>query len=192
MKSTEFITEGMTFSPSIAKKYIDHSGVEGTLLTSEPWNIKQEEKCWYCDGTGEEKYNDNVYPCDRCGGKGVTLEVRSSAPELEVSNSNGYAIQEMLGLQPDYSGTIYHKDLPMIMRKLILLKNKGSKDHIVAPSTSKGPMRTGTSQQGITQISPGPTMHDLGRSQSQVDRYIEKMIELVQFAQKNNAHISWG
>ena len=192
MRAKEFIIESMTFIPAVMKDFTDHEGKPSKLLTSEPWMRKEEQDCFLCDGTGKETYGDMSRVCSRCHGTGKTEEEVSDAPELNVSNANGYAIQEMLGLDPDYSGTIYNKDLPQIMRRLIELKNKGSSEYTQEPSVSRGPMRKSKDDQGITKISPGATSHDFGRSQGQVDRYIDELIKMVQFAQKNNAHISWG
>lgn len=192
MRAKEFIVEGITFSPAVMKDYVDHEGKPGKLLTGEPWWRKEWKECFVCDGTGKETYGDRSVTCGRCNGKGKMQEPVSDAPELSVSNSNGFAIQEMLGLEPDDSGTIYNKDLPKIMRRLIQLKNKGSSEYTQEPSTSQGPMRKTQTDQGITKISRGPTMHDYGRSQGQVDRYIDELIKIIKFAQENDAHISWG
>jgi len=192
MRIQELIIEGMTFSPAIEKDYTDDSGKTQKIITGEPWWTKSDEPCWVCDGTGKEKYGNSEYPCGYCHGKKTYTKHGSTAPELNVSNVNGWEIQKMLGLDPDYAGTIYHKDLPNIMRKLIQLKNQNTSQHTQEPSTDKGSMRKSVDDRGITSISRGPTMHDMGRSQSQVDRYIDTMIEIVRFAQKHNAHISWG
>jgi hypothetical protein len=192
MRAREFIFEGMTFSPAIEREYIDDSGEKRKLMTGEPWWTKSDEQCWVCDGTGLDPYTDKDIACGYCHGKKTYTKHGSTAPELDVSNSNGMEIQRMLGVDPDYSGTIYHKDLPKVMRKLIMLKNQGIEQHIQAPSVEQGKPTHWKDEHGISHIIAGPKMHDAGRTSEQVMRYVDKLIELVQFAQKNNAHISWG
>lgn len=188
MRARDFITEGMTFSPGILKDYVNQDGTKGEIITSEPWWVKRDEECFVCDGTGKRDSRE----CDYCKGAGVKNRIVSTAPELDVSNANGYAIMDMLGVEPDDLGIIYNKDLADVMRRLILLKNKGAEEYTKAPSTSQGPMRATKDDSGMTRIGRGATMHDFGRSQSQVERYIDKLIEIVRFAQKNNAHVSWA
>ena len=64
------------------------------------------------------------------------------------------------------------------------------------PETTKGKVtRTVTKQDdGTTEIGSqgGLTMHSMGRSQSQVDRYWSTLLELIDFAQKNGYDISWS
>ena len=149
--------------------------------------------CEACSGAGKiTDRNNKPTSCPYCLGTGIDTDTVSTAPELQVSNANGYAIQEMLGLDPYYSGMIDNKDLPEVMRKLLRLKNKGSAEYTVEPSTSRGPARATKDEQGMSRISTGPTVHDYGRSQEQVDRYVDRLIELVKFAQANDAHINWG
>jgi hypothetical protein len=192
MRAKEFIVEGMTFSPAIEQEYIDDSGERRKLMTGEPWWAKSDEQCWVCNGTGKDPYTDGDIDCGYCHGKKTYTKHGSTAPELNVSNVNGWEIQKMLGLDPDYAGTIYNKDLPNVMRKLIRLKNQGVEQHTQAPSVEQGKATHWKDDRGISHIIAGPKMHDAGRSNEQVMRYVDKLIELVQFAQKNNAHISWG
>lgn len=189
MRAKEFLKESMTFGPAVEKTYKDDQGETKTYWTGDPWWSTETKPCWVCDGTGKE---EEKYECRMCHGKGTTEDHVSSAPELNVSNHNGWEIQNMLGLDPDYSGLIRHEDIPKYIRKLLLLKNKGSEQYTQEPSVTTGQMRRTGDNDNITTIGRGPTMHDFGRSQQQVDRYIDKLLELFQFAQKNNASISWG
>jgi hypothetical protein len=178
------INEGMTFNPVVEKEARDGE----KYWTGEDWERKVTMNCRDCDGTGK----DRDHTCPYCRGTGKEEDTVSDAPELQVSNANGEEIQRMLGLDPDYSGVIYNKDLPDIMRRLIMLKNKGSQQHTQDASVDKGAMRRQSDDQGVAHIGRGATMYDAGRSQSQVDRYIDQLIKLVQFAQKNNTSLGWG
>ena len=184
MKITELLNEGMTFNPVVEKEF----STGEKYWTGSDWERKMTIDCRDCDGTGKDRGDTCYY----CGGTGKEEDTVSDAPELQVSNANGEEIQRMLGLNPDYSGIIHNKDLPDIMRRLIMLKNKGSQQHTQDASVDRGVMRRQSDDQGVAHIGRGPTMYDAGRSQSQVDRYIDRLIEIIQFAQKNNTSIGWG
>ena len=191
MRAKEFIIESVTFTPVVEK---DYDGQK--VWSSQDWESKQTEPCRDCDGTGKETYDNKEYSCRRCHGKGKTEEWVIDAPELNVANANAGTILSMMGLsvQPgEYSGLIHNKDLPQIMRKLILLKNTSTEKHTSPNTVSQGPMGKRTDDQGITHIGrQGPTMYDMGRNQEQVNRYLDTLIKMVKFAQEHNASISWG
>lgn len=187
MKIAEFLAEGMTFTPAVE---INHGGRK--IWSARPWSRQEEIKCQYCNGSGKETYAGEEHDCDMCNGKGSRILSISDAPELEVSTDNGEIIQEMLGIEPDSSGVIYHEDLPDVMRRLIMLKNKSAQDFVRPPSTSRGPTQKWTDENGITHIGRGAESRDFGLSKAQIDRYVDTLIKMVQFAQQNNAGISWS
>lgn len=165
----------------------------GEYWSSADFEKDEMKTCFVCDGTGKETYNDQSYDCEYCHGAGKVKEIVSDAPELNVSNSNGMVIQNMLGIDADYSGVIQHEQLPEIMRKLIKLKNQEVSQYTQEPSKSQGAMKSWKDEHGQTHIGrTGPTIYDFGRSQQQVESYIDRLIELVKFAQKHNAGIGWG
>ena len=94
----------------------------------------------------------------------------------------------------DYAGTIHRKDLPALMRKLIMLKNKDKAEYTRPSSTQQGGMqRTTDPETGMTKISRGATIYDMGVSSQQVNRYVDKLIEIVKFTQEHpDAIISWS
>lgn len=188
MKIQEIINEGMTFGP--ARKIIKNGE---TWITGEEWQSQQDQECPFCHGKGYEEYHGEREECGYCYGKGYTNEWVSSAPELQVSNSNGYAIQAMLGLDPDYSGHIANKDLPKIMQQLIKIKNTGVDPYTEEPTIDRPTMQRLPDEDGVARIGKtGPTMIHGGRTHAQVERYIDKLIEIIKFAQAHDADISWG
>lgn len=185
------VYEGMSFSPSMEEPYDDPNGKYKTIWSSVKWQKLAKEPCWACDGTGIDQYRKHT--CDRCDGKGEVEEWITDAPTLNVSNSNGYEIQRMLGLNPDYSGVILPADLPKFIRHLIKLKNTSSQQHTQDPSDEMGSMGITGHDQNVTSIGrQGARMIDMGRSQSQVDRYIDELLKMMKFAQEHGAGISWG
>jgi hypothetical protein len=192
MRAREFITESVTFTPAVEK---DMGGQK--VWTSSDWESKQMEPCFMCDGTGKETHDGKDYPCMRCDGKGEKEEWNINAPELNVSNANRHTVLSMMGIPSrpdDYSGLIRNHDLPKIMRRLITLKNTSTERYTSPDYVTRGQMGVqGTDDQGVTHIGrKGPTMYDMGVSQEQVDRYLDALIQLVKFAQENNASIHWG
>jgi ribosomal protein L37AE/L43A len=192
MKIKDVLNEGMTFNPVVEKSFTKGEHAGETYWTGSDWERKEKHECPDCKGTGKGRYSNGEFPCVFCGGKGYEEETFSDAPELSVSNANGKIIQEMLGLDPDYSGVIHNKDLSNIMRRLILLKNKGAQQYTREPKQERGPTHQWTDDHGITHIGRGPTMHDYGLSQDQINKYVDRLIQIIQFAQKNNASLGWG
>lgn len=134
-------------------------------------------------------------PCGYCHGKGEHEDWVSDAPELNVSNANAYEIQEMLGIKnPDFAGGLTPQQLPDAMRRLLQLKNKEKElaSYTKQPEFKKGEMRKYKDDQGNTRIGRGASMYDFGRSTEQVNRYVDTLIKMIQFAQKHGAGISWG
>lgn len=190
MRAHEFIIESITFSPSYEEDYTDPQGNTRKVWTGRKWWRKDIVDCYDCDGTGVDKFYKTQ--CRWCNGTGKEEKDVSDAPELNVSNSNGFEIQRMLGLKPEYGGIILHADLPKFIRQLIRLKNTSTNDYVVEPSYTTGPMRKTGSDKNVTSIGSGPHMYDGGRSQDQINRYIDKLLEIFKFAHDNGDSVGWG
>jgi len=197
MRFNEILNESVTFGVA---RLEDRNGQK---VYSDPFMKKTQERCFVCDGTGKETYGgyddaDGKHvpkyevECGMCHGKGTNEEWRSDAGELNVANSNAMAIQEMLGIEPDYSGAIKKEDFPAIRRRLIKIKNKDITPYTQEPTKSGGEMRSYTDDQGQSSIGRGAIMHDFGRSHAQVERYIDSLLSLMDFAQKNDCDLVWG
>lgn len=187
-ESRKPLQESVDFHPAVLSirdghKYVEYP--EGTLG-------KEEANCEACDGTGEEydERDNKSYPCQYCDGKKTYTKSVASCPELNVANRNATVILDMLGIEADYAGWIDPKDIPDLRRRLIKLKNGGSDQHTIAPSTSKS-IRADTSGE-IARITSGPTMIDSGVPQEQIDLYVDKILEIMDWAQKNGTGVSWA
>lgn len=187
MRIKDIIVESMEFGPSRLVKRND-----GTMVHTPPGS-KQQVECYYCDGSGKDTRTfSDTYPCQACAGTGKREEWVSDGPEMNVSNSNGFEIQRMMGIEPDYGGSVSLEDLPDLMRRLIRLKNGDTSAHTREPTTSKGTMKKTGSDGNVTSIGRGATMIDLGRSQEQIDRYVNSLIPLVKWCIDNKYDLSWG
>lgn len=186
MKITEIIRESMDFDACT------YDPVKNMIKTL---GSMQDEECYACDGSGKDVWDDTD-DCRTCDGEGSINIFKSDGPTLNVSNSNGYEIQRMLGIDPDYSGIIMQKDFPEYKRKLMKILNSGKSvsQHTKDVDQTGGEMgKTGQSG-NVTNIGKtGPTMIDMGRTSTQVQRYASELLKIINYAENNGGDcISWG
>ena len=190
MNSRDFRKLNETIDFSVTKSYEDEQG--RTVNDMSHFGERKDVECWVCDGTGKDKYYDEAN-CEYCKGKGKNYEFVSDAPEMNVSNSNGFKIIDMLGLEQDCAGHVDNKDLPDIMRRLIQLKNSDSSQYTEPGSQSGGKIGTYKDQAGMDTIGrKGPMIYNMGTTDNQVKQYIDQLIKIVKFAQDNDADFGWG
>lgn len=208
MKLDEILNETVTFSPM---KYDEKTG------EYDHFTKKSTQECWMCDGYGVEQYFDkekNKYydpsdldgygdvskfeaiECRLCRGEGKILDEVPTGPELNVANRNATVILKMIGIEPDYAGEIPKDKLADIRRTLIKIKNQGVDKFTIEPKHEPSKLigRDVVDDDGIKKIQPryGAGIMDLGLSPEQIERYIDVLIDMIDFAQKNNATIGWG
>lgn len=192
MKLNEIVRldESITFSVARLK---DEGGRK--IYDTAEFQKEVEAECWVCDGKGKDphhtKHGHDV-ECEMCKGSGKVKEYKTEFGELNVANSNAFEILSMLGVEQDYAGAIEKKDLANIRRRLIMIKNKGVEDHTSDTEVSQGKPRATKDDNGISRISRGPTVHNIGRTNDQVMRYIDKLLNIIDFAQKNDAIVVWN
>ncbi len=118
-------------------------------------------------------------------------------PSLNVSNFNARTVEKILGYEDrneEYSsGMIKLKDIP---KTLLRLRNLSSgkldalqrDDHV-----EKGPTHAVKNADGTTSIqAKGPTIYNMGLSRDAIDRYVGKLIEILQYCLDNKLDFSWG
>lgn len=182
------LTESVTFGVS---KLENHNGEK---RYRDSFSTKQEKDCEACDGTGKDEYSRiGDGKCEYCTGTGKYLGWKTPYKELNVANANASAILDMLGLNnnDELFGAIETKDLPLIRRKLIAIKNKDKSPWNKLPSMDQSMRRT-VDDNGLTKIEPGVRIYHGGRSIEQIDRYIDALLYLIDFAQKNDGVITWS
>lgn len=198
------LTETVTFDAS--EFVTDDPAFPKGLFTGQKWWRKEMRKCPFCDN-GKEHYrawkdeDGKEHPaysvdCDWCEGKGEKDEHVSDAPELNVSNGNAMAILDVLGLShgdgQDLAGSVEPKDLPALRRKLIKMKNGGADDLESPDEISGGKMVKDRDEHGNPALRKTARMYDIGRTSDQVANYIDRLLQIIDFAQKNDAHLTWG
>ncbi len=146
------------------------------------------EDCWRCEQ--DEKIDPN---CNVCQGTGKEMETTYNFPMLNVANGVIDTIIDILGVgeTDPYSGHIENKDLPIVMRTLIRLKNGDMNKHAYGDQVSAGETRVDHSG-GMPRITTGPTMINHGRDVDQITRYVDRLIEIVKWAQEHDCDVSWA
>lgn len=195
--------ESVTFS--VAKLVTDDPQYPRGLLTSQEFETEKVEDCWACDGTGKEshdgwtdqegvKHPPASWACDLCRGKGKLTKWETPYNELNVSNDNATAILQALGLwqNDELVGHVDHDDLPALRRKLIRIKNGGIEALTKDPEDTQGPTRRYKGDDGMDHIGRGPRVISGGRTHEQVMRYVDSLLSLIDFAQKNDAALAWA
>jgi len=189
MKLNDLLNEGMEFGTCKLETRED-----GTRVFSDPSSRQEEQNCPFCE-SGKQTYGDDTYDCEYCKGSGKTMEWVSDSPEMQVSNANGMAIQrDILGLEkPDYGGSIPPEKLPELRKKLFRMVNidKDRESMHQAPTDQQG--KVSVSHQGnVATIRRGARMISPGRSDDQVLSYAQRLLELVDYAIKNNLYVAWA
>lgn len=160
--------------------------------------------CHYCEGTGTSAdYTMNPVSiggddsCEMCDGTGKSMGWVDNGPELNVSNGNAAAICQALGLpldSDDCSGAVSPEKIPELRRKLIALKN-AKNNPLIEPDSKSQSFTRGIDRSGdVPQITTrrGPEMYHMGRTSDQVMRYVDKLLEICEFAQKNGYWLTWA
>lgn len=181
MRVQELIQESVTFGPAKL--------VEPKMFSGEEWWEKVDTECPSCEGTGEEEEwgDDPKSKCWYCNGTGKVKRTISNAPELDVSNSNARIVLKILGIakydDDELMGHIPGSDFPALQQRLLRLRNIADKrQQFEIPSTT-------------TKSAGGPTMIDLGVSSEQVEHYIDRLLEIIKFAQahdSDNIYLTWA
>ena len=188
----------------IIKESVDISACELKDNRITPHNQRQEEaECDICDGTGVIDYQSigskelgpDKWSCGMCRGTGKITEWVCDGPEMNISNMNAAVIvRQIFGQEWDDMGMVSKEQLPSLRKKLFKMVNMESERSSMHqdPSREQGPMRRIKGEDGIDRIGRGATMISGGRPDSQVLGYATRLLDMVDYAMKNDLIISWG
>jgi len=125
--------------------------------------------------------------CRYCGGSGVHITKVRRETEINLSNSNAMAILEVLGIKPDYDGSI---SLPEAKRALMKAKSRSSLKKFERPEEIL--TRPREIEEGVTELH-SPYFYGQGLSESDIKERLEKFEKLIKEAEANGAkNILWG
>lgn len=183
----ESLNETVTFSCAVITTGDDGAKVYDHTKFSK----KEMVECWVCDGKGVEKWGNEEHECDMCKGAKKIEEWVYPFKELNVTNHNSHEILRMLQVPDDNCGAVEHENLPELRRRLIKLKNSDNSHRTEEPHEE--PRRHRFTQDGnVATIHHDPRVINGGRSNDQIERYIDQLLTLIDFAQKNKACLAWG
>jgi hypothetical protein len=181
------LTESVTFHPSEMKETED-----GRMIgVPDEYIVWTDEECPYCDGHGSFMQNDEKVTCGGCNGQGVHKSYDWNVPQLNVVNRNAEVIAELLGTGEGDFGWVAPADIPTIKRRLIRFMNGEVNNFTIEPTDGHGSRRVDHSGD-IPRITTGPRMIDFGLSEDQIRSYIERLMPILDFAQKQGLGVSWA
>lgn len=155
--------------------------------------VRKSSPCPECKGTGKDLYaaeQGRDQKCYDCFGAKTITDTEYKFPSMGVSNENAQIVCDLIGVEYDSHGWIAPEHIPAILRRLIYVKNKPTDGFERESSENQGTVMDRTGE--IPQIRRTATLIDAGVSADQVMRYIDKMIEICQWAKQNDCGVSWA
>jgi RecJ-like exonuclease len=181
------LNESVTLS--VAKLAADGS------FSDEELGKEIEGTCDGCEGSGKD-WQDEDLPCDWCKGTGKMKKYEMPFDELNMANSAAEDFLSGIGINPrsngELAGHLDPQDLPALRRKLIKIKNGGVDSLTTPDDVSGGEMKVTRDKNNIPKIERTAKVFTSGRSEEQINRYIDELLKLIDFAQKNGGTITWS
>lgn len=167
--------------------------IDGEKYINFPENgvIKTSIPCPYCDEEGNSKYAAEYgvkEPCDDCFGTRIQDNTEYKFPNLNVSNNNMKIVCDILQAPEDDHLWIPPERVDFYIKHLLKLKNSDTSRYTSTPSVDKGVIVDKSNE--IPQIKPRITVYNSGLSQDQIDRYVNKLLEIFIWAKKNGCGVS--
>lgn len=155
--------------------------------------VRKTIPCPGCNGTGRDAYAASYgrdQPCYDCFGAKEITETEYNFPSIGVSNHNAQIICDLIGVEYESHGWIPPEQVSDVLRRLIYAKNKptGGFEREASDDQQTVMDRSGE----LPTIRRTARMIDPGVSSDQVMRYIDRMIEICQWAKKNDCGVSWA
>ena len=136
--------------------------------------------------------------CGYCKGKGTYQEQVSDAPEMNLSNSNAMNVMSALGYGEEYGYTIKPEEIPAVKRRIMQLTNSDELDAYTKQGGEEqkdfGMVRDTDPETGLDRIShkKGPTMISPDIDVGYLKDKFERMMPILDYAQKNNQEIHFA
>jgi hypothetical protein len=177
------LTESVDFGP---REKIDK---DGEVWVQYPDEHCREETvdCPYCEG-GKDHFDDE---CGYCHGKGEVEKWQYDMPEMRVSYMHTDLLTDVLGREFDHVGYIPPEELPELRRRLIRIIN-GDGDEFARPDTEQGGETFVDSDGDIPQIRKTAKVYGQGIPGPQVVAGAQRMLDIIDWAQKKGFGVGWG
>lgn len=130
--------------------------------------------------------------CFECGGEGE-VHFYGTATEINVSNSNGFELLEVLGLPQDYYGQVRGSDeLATVVRRITKILNSDIDDEGIESSVQEGETKIVTDADGLQRVTKGATLIACGRAPGYIRSRLEQFRTLFLEAVQNDWDVVWG
>ena len=191
MRASEIITESIDVHPA------ELNIRDGDKFINWPKNAVRHETvpCPYCDDNGNSKHALEfgiTEPCDDCFGTRQQTNTTYDFPNLNVSNSNIEFVEALMGIDgtDEFHGWIPPEQVGAVAQRLIRMKNSDLSSWARDGGESSGTVvdRSGD----IPQIRKTATMIDAGMSEASIRKYIDRLLTICHWAQKNDCGVSWA
>jgi hypothetical protein len=114
-----------------------------------------------------------------------------SESDLNMSNSNAYAVMQAAGIEPDYCGTIALGLIPSVLCGIALRLN-GSVREFTREPTDIRQVRVVAGEGNVLHLVRGPRMVDCGISVGYVRERLTQLQALLLLAQERGVDVHWG
>lgn len=194
MRFKDIIAESIDVEPGIKRP-------DGVISWPEHASRREMSPCECCDGNGRDvqwEYHprrktepDFVEPCECCDGKGKRLKWVYDYPRMNLSNYHVEAvIAPLLGVEFDYTQFFPPETLPDLRRRLIRIKN-GDPDAFSQPPSDEQAVVVDRSGD-VPKIGRGARMIGSGVSEHQILMIVDRLLEIIDWAQRNNCGLRWA
>lgn len=137
--------------------------------------------------------------CPVCSGTGVLSRREDVWPELNLANANAFAIMRMVGVAPDYCGTLAHEALTSVVRGALRALNSEVTraphllESVVEPAqASHSAVVNDGGQARIVQVGGRCEARWGGRDDDYLVDRARRLLDLLRFAQEQGEGITWG
>ena len=134
-----------------------------------------------------------------CRGEGYWTDTVSLAPEMNLSNANAIAAMVALGYEESYGYGWNPEEIPEVKRKILRLLNREGEleKHTTEPTDTQkdfGMVRSKDPETGLDKIERkmGARMIGGGRDVGYLTNVYERMLVILDYAQKHNMEISFA
>ena len=191
MKVSDILTESIDFT--VSKLVKEKDGSEYVTAVGSRQNVD----CHICDGKGFNVYDGEKDECGMCDGPGKLDRFVNEGPSMTLSNGNAYDLMRHLGLEADYTGAVEGDELTALRQRLIKLlnsdKDRAGMEKATIDNEDERQMGATGQRGNVTSIGrQGARMIDVGRTPEQVKQYAKTMLDMVDYAMKNDYFIGWG
>lgn len=117
----------------------------------------------------------------------------STLPEANFAEANAMNLLHLLGLEPDYGGTIPNADIPALMRRiLVLCASPKERAHLIREESVETSRTVNLDDADLPRIGPGARIIDFGNTDEQTLGRLIRLRSVLSAAAQNGYDVCWG